>query len=134
MARSYYAEHVNENGDFKYEISVETPQLNYKMYGLDVEKENACLLKTKIRSRHSCSDKYFVYILIDVKRDGIESLIGHCCSCKIGTRVVGCCSHVAVVLWYFSYARYLTTIHAPDHNQHLILLAQINKFITKKYD
>lgn len=30
---------------------------------------------------------------------------GWYCECKVGPRTVGCCAHVASVLWYLGYAR-----------------------------
>ena len=52
-------------------------------------------------------------ILIDTKLSDINSIISHNCGCKIGLRIVGCCFHIALVLWYFSYARYLEKNHLP---------------------
>ena len=113
MASSYYAEHINEHGDFKVEIAVESSPINYAKYGIVVDQLSCYLLKAKISSRHSNSDKYFVYLLIDTNTQGINSIIQHYCGCKVGRRVVGCCSHVTVFIWYFSYARHLTSIKAP---------------------
>ena len=79
------------------------------------------MIKAKIRLPHSHKDKYFVYVFIDALEDDVDSIVGHCCSCKIGSRVVGCCSHVAVVIWYLCYARYLNTIPAPAHRSQNLL-------------
>ena len=65
MASSYYAEHINEHGDFKVEIAVEYSPINYAKYGIVVDQLSCYLLKAKISLRHSNSDKYFVYLLID---------------------------------------------------------------------
>jgi len=43
----------------------------------------------------------------------LSAIIGHSCNCKIGNRVVGCCSHVATIIWYFAHARYLEAIPEP---------------------
>jgi len=34
---------------------------------------------------------------------------GWYCRCKTGSRTVGCCSHIASVIYYLGYARYLDT-------------------------
>lgn len=98
MASSYYAEYINEHGNFKVEIAVESSPINYTTYGIVVNRLSCYLLKAKIGSRHSNSDKYFVYLLIDMSAQGIKSIIQHYCGCKVGPRVVGCCSHITVFI------------------------------------
>lgn len=118
VAHSYYADHINEIGDFEFEVAKETTTIDYPAYSILLAPENSLLIKTRLRSRHSNSTKYFVYLLIDKTKQGLEAVIGHTCGCKIGKRVVGCCSHVAMVLWYFGYARHQSTILIPG--QHVI--------------
>ncbi|CAC5420537.1 unnamed protein product [Mytilus coruscus] len=62
-------------------------------------KEN--LLKIKIQPRHSNKLSHTVFISYSDEGD-IE---GWYCTCKAGARVVGCCAHVASVLWYLGYQR-----------------------------
>ena len=114
MARSYYAQHVSENDDFKCDAVTETQKIDYSKYGIDIDPYNAILLKARISSKHFNAVKYFVYILVDTRSKNIDSIRGHYCACKVGKRVVGCCSHVALLLWYFSYARFLKFIHLPS--------------------
>ena len=38
MASSYYAEHINEHGDFKVEIAVEYSPINYANNGIVVDE------------------------------------------------------------------------------------------------
>lgn len=108
MATGYYADHVSDSGDFLFEVATETSKIRYRDFGIDLDDKNALLLKTKIRSRHSNADKYFTYILFDkTKHDkGMEAICAHYCHCKVGSRVVGCCSHVMMVLLYFTFARH----------------------------
>ena len=35
------------------------------------------------------------------------------CTCKNGTRTVGCCSHIASIIYYFSLAKYLDNLADP---------------------
>lgn len=37
----------------------------------------------------------------------------YCCECANGNRTVGCCSHVAAIIYYISHARYLSRIVRP---------------------
>jgi len=55
--------------------------------------------------------KYFSYVLINNNFSDLLAIIGHSCNCKIGNRVVG--SHVATIIWYFSYAQCLEKILKP---------------------
>lgn len=42
--------------------------------------------------------------------DGIKR---YCCNCANGNRTIGCCSHIAAVIYYLSYGRYLSKIIRP---------------------
>ena len=35
-----------------------------------------------------------------------DEIIGWWCDCPIGTRIIGCCSHVSSMIWYLSYRRW----------------------------
>lgn len=113
MAKSYLAQHLEETGDFKFEIARETATIDYFEYHFDIPNEFAILYKVKLQSRHMNAVKYFTYVLIDSRKEGVNAIAGHTCSCKCGLRVVGCCSHVATIIWYFGYAKYLEQIPHP---------------------
>ena len=57
----YYADHINDSGDFEFQVAVPSYNIDFQKYQIDVEPINAILLKTKLHSRHSNSLKYFVY-------------------------------------------------------------------------
>lgn len=118
MAKSYYADHIAQSGDFEFQVAKETAEIDFMAYSIALTSLDSLFIKTRLRSRHSNATKYFVYVLIGKSKEGIDAIIGHTCGCKIGKRVVGCCSHVATVLWYFSYARHLNEIPAPA--RHLV--------------
>lgn len=63
------------------------------------------LLRVNLRSRHSNSVRHTAFIHFTL--DG--EISGWYCTCKVGARVVGCCAHVASVLWYLGYFRFLGT-------------------------
>jgi SWIM zinc finger len=52
-------------------------------------------------------------IEVDEEKDGVDSVSGYSCSCPNGLRTVGCCAHIATVLWYLGYARHLSEIPIP---------------------
>ena len=115
--RSHYADHLNKAGDFQFEVSAETIHIDYRKYKIDLGFMNGILFKARLGSKHSNSVKYFIYVLVDKTVTGINAIIGHTCNCKVGKRIVGCCSHVATLIWFFSKARFLDTIPIPA--QHL---------------
>lgn len=125
MANRYFADHQNSNGDFLCTIAKETAKIDYRKYGIDVDFQNSLLLKAQIRSRHSNSVKYYVYVLLKKTLLGLESIIGHSCGCKVGNRVNGCCSHVTLLIWYFGYGRY-REIKNPGIHENEVFLPEVN--------
>ena len=105
MCASYYQDHISDR-DFQFEVAVEENNINYRDYQIEIDSCNSILLKARIRCRHSNSVKYFVYVIADKRKQGLSSLLGHSGSCKVGKRVVGCCSQVSTIIWYFSFARH----------------------------
>lgn len=87
QAKSYSKEHQTDAG--KYEIMV--------------NKEEDGVLKAQIRSRHTTSRTYNLWI---EHSTGLNPITGWFCTCKSGARVVGCCAHIASVLWYLGFERH----------------------------
>ena len=84
----YSKEHLREDGS----------------YDLMVAKEVDGLLQVQIKSRHSRNVIHKLWIQYDVNKNDCVS--GWYCTCKVGSRVVGCCAHVASVMWYLGYQRW----------------------------
>jgi hypothetical protein len=110
MARSYYAEHIKTNGRLEIEVCKHVGPLSLNSHGFSVDGRDLMLIRGRIQSRHRGSFRYFIYILIDRKRGGVEAVWGYCCSCPNGLRTVGCCSHIATVLWFLGLGQYLPEI------------------------
>ena len=51
--------------------------------------------------------------VVDEEKDGVDSVSGYSCSCPNGLRTVGCCAHVATVLWYLGFGRHQSEILIP---------------------
>ena len=49
----------------------------------------------------------------DEEKDGVDAVSGYCCSCPNGLRTVGCCAHVATVLWFLGFGRHQSEIPIP---------------------
>ena len=41
---------------------------------------------------------------------GIFELLEYTCDCANGSRTVGCCSHIAAIVYYLAHVRYLSKI------------------------
>ncbi|CAF4644902.1 unnamed protein product, partial [Didymodactylos carnosus] len=96
QAKSYSTEHINEDG--QYEILVST--------------DNSNLLRANIQSKQSNRKNYNV--IVEYNR---KTVTGYCCECPNGNRTVGCCSHVASIMWYLGIARYDTKkLNTPSNS------------------
>jgi hypothetical protein len=102
QAYSYLGEHIN-NG--KIEIRVNKECLNFK---------NSKILFSIIKSRHSSSTKYRVFCKYSPYSDTVDGIESWYCTCKAGMRTVGCCSHIATIIYYLSYGKYLDHIPNPS--------------------
>lgn len=105
QARSYYGEHIRQNGTYLIEINDHIED----DVPLVLRPNNTYLLRGRVRSRHVSSRTYYTYLLISRDEESVNSLnaiVGYYCSCLVGNRTVGCCAHVMTVTWYLSWARF----------------------------
>lgn len=97
---SYIAQHLDRKGSFWLEAFKDK-----------IEEDN--LIRAKLLSRHSRSVKYNIYIRYSSSKSGTDGIIAWMCRCKNGLRTLGCCAHIASVLFYFGYGRHQETIRTP---------------------
>lgn len=71
-------------------------------YQLQVCKIKENLLRVEIQSRHCNNISHISFI--EYNLDG--EITGWYCTCKVGARVVGCCAHIASIIWYLGYQRF----------------------------
>lgn len=102
IARSYCHEHMRANGLYILELSRHLQLIDKNV-----------LIRGRIQSRHVRSKQYYTYILVNPTRHGRESIEGYYCSCIHGRRTIGCCAHIASVVYYLSWARHQETIDTP---------------------
>lgn len=84
QAKRYISEHMRE-GELEIQVHQDSPGL----------------LRCRIQSMHMNATKYFTWVEYTPER-----VTRWYCQCKAGARVVGCCSHVAAVIWYLAYGRH----------------------------
>lgn len=89
QAKSYTQEHVSSEGNYEF----------------TVHKEEPGLIRVRIQSRHSSSKSYLLWVSYNTDQDE-DCITGWYCQCKAGARTVGCCAHIASVLWYLGYQRH----------------------------
>lgn len=87
---------------------------NDDQINLSYLKESKDILKIQIRSRHKQSKTYNCYIQYQPEAIGASAINRYYCDCPNGTRTIGCCSHVATVIFFLSHARYLSKIVRPS--------------------
>ncbi|EZA55469.1 hypothetical protein X777_04750 [Ooceraea biroi] len=80
---------------------------------LEYVKDQSNVLKLKIPSRHISRTTYRCFVRYIPNSVGVPGLTHYTCECANGKRTVGSCSHIAAVVYYLSYARYLSKIFKP---------------------
>ena len=86
-ARTYVKEHFDTDSDFIVEIDNSIDDI----------------VRCSIQSRHSNANRYKAWIQYSLTGDPIRAWY---CQCKAGGRTVGCCAHIASVIWYLCYSRH----------------------------
>lgn len=104
QAIGYIGEHIKRG---IYEVRVSKSIINVA---------ESKILYSIIQSRHSNQVSYRVYVKYNPSISTIHSIESWYCTCKNGSRTVGCCSHVASVILYFSDSNYLEKFRNPAQN------------------
>jgi len=76
---------------------------------LQVHREREDILRILMQSRHTTSKQYQLWIQYET--EGFDPIKGWYCQCKNRAGVIGCCAHIASVLWYLGYFRHLDNFH-----------------------
>ena len=80
---------------------------------LNFVKDKTNILKVQIQSRHISRKAYRCFIEYSPNVVGVSGIKRYACECANGRRTVGCCSHVASIIYYLSHARYTAKIIRP---------------------
>lgn len=76
-------------------------------------KNQPDIVRFEVRSRHMNAKTYKCYVKFVVNGCGIDAIERYCCNCANGLRTIGCCSHVASLIYHLSYGRYKSKIFRP---------------------
>lgn len=97
QAISYLGEMLDEQGNLALKFLKDRPEI----------------VRFEVRSRHVNAKTYKCYVKFVVDGCGIDAIQGYCCNCANGLRTIGCCSHVASLIYHLSYGRYQSKIFRP---------------------
>lgn len=97
QAVSYLSEMLDKDGNLRMEFV----------------KDNSSVLKIRVQSRHISRQTYRCFIKYAPNSIGISGVREYTCECANGRRTVGCCSHIAAIVYFLSHARYLARIIKP---------------------
>ncbi|XP_025994034.2 uncharacterized protein LOC113004570 [Solenopsis invicta] len=87
--------------------------MNQNNINLHYLKKKNDIIKVQIRSRHVNKKRYNCYIHYAPNTIGYNGILRYFCECANGRCTIGCCSHVAAIIYYLSHARYLSKIIRP---------------------
>lgn len=76
-------------------------------------KDRTNILKAEVQSRHIGRKVYRCFIEYKPNTIGWSGISRYSCQCANGRRTVGCCSHVAAIIFYLAHGRYLSRIPRP---------------------
>ena len=76
-------------------------------------QENDNILKIAVKSRHIKRKQFRWFIEYSPNPIGYSGIKRFCCECPNDRCTVGCYAHVATVIYYLSYARYLAEVIKP---------------------
>lgn len=105
QSKLYAWDHMKANQN-RFEVQIFRDEIIEKYFPSYSGQEPA-LIMLNIASRFISSKVWKALILFSKRiKSGKHAIQGYCCSCKVGQRTVGCCSHVMTALYYLGYAQY----------------------------
>lgn len=109
QSRSYCQLHMRNNNN-NFNVSIWQGKACQTLCGhlLRHGSSEPLLLSVDLSSRFQSNRTHKIYILLSLDTNRNYLVNAFCCSCKHGSRTVGCCSHVMAVIWY--------TLHV-DHDR-----------------
>lgn len=105
QARCYLSNHLYENDNCFPVFCFSDEHVRDFCKDLITSEMEPLLLMVDVKSRFVSKTCHRVYVLIDKKTIGHDSVLAYCCTCKAGNRTVGCCSHVMSLIYYVCYAK-----------------------------
>lgn len=108
-AVSYYFDTVDQYGSLRYSVSRQ--DFDFESYNLSCSVP--LLVRTTVCSRFRNSVVHKVFVLIDKSFENIQAIAGYYCTCRCGSRTLGCCGHVMATIWHLTFGRFSPEIRNP---------------------
>lgn len=92
---------------------------NVEHFSFQILEEERGFLRCRIYSRFTQATKHQLWIAYvpqddeDHEDDREGPIMGYYCTCKTGSRTVGCCAHISSVLWFLGFARHEANVKYP---------------------
>jgi len=117
LAPSYIQDNLQDSGEAEYQ--------------LDHLREPG-LIRIRVRSRFRNATRHQLWIAFveppeDEEDEEHTPIQGYYCTCQSGARTIGCCCHVAAVIWFLSYARFEDGVRYPSQR----LLDKVQNVMTE---
>lgn len=98
-----------------YQIKIAEKYISHHMkedstFGIFIYRENECLIRARIQSRFSKSKTHDGWVKFEKGGTGHKAITGLYCTCKVGERTLGCCSHLTSIIRYLGYDRHQPTV------------------------
>lgn len=90
IAERYIETHLKDDNDF----------------GIFIHREMDNMIRARIQSRFSKCKTHDAWVKFNGGDTGYKAITGLYCTCKVGERTLGCCSHLTSVLRYLGFERY----------------------------
>ena len=74
------------------------------------------LLRVLVKSPLPNQLIYKAYPKLNPEKEGIDSIEGWLCRCKVSLRTVEYCEHITSVIYYLSYGNYQESLKYPDEH------------------
>ena len=68
-------------------------------------KEQSNVLELQVQSCYISKKVYRCFVKCEPNTIGISGLLEYTCDCANGSRTVGCCLHIAAIVYYLAHAR-----------------------------
>lgn len=86
-----------------------------EVFEFDEHRDEDGFLRVRLYSRFKNRTKYQLWITYNHNEDpNNKPITGYYCTCSSGSRTLGCCAHVASVIWFLGYARHQPNIKYPS--------------------
>lgn len=108
ISLQYIRQHLGLGGKFKVFVS----SAEQVTYDDGTDSWTGKILRAKIQGRFSGIKIRQVFIRYDPTKEGRSAVRMWWCNCNGGSKTVGCCGHIASVIYFLAYAQYLT--HLPN--------------------